>query len=158
MNNNGFEAICKQASDNKWCWTIYCSTCAHLDFKRALWGLVIGETDRHAWLRDLTPTEQEIVMQICHDANLAEIARTCKFPDWLGYLGLVMHHFQQPSPAYLRLTQHWAAQLADMMPADSDISHKLEDITAGHGRLEIKDLELCESALYRQQQSRLWYD
>jgi len=32
---NQFEALCKLASDENWCWNLNCATCGHMHFRYA---------------------------------------------------------------------------------------------------------------------------
>ena len=159
---NQFEALCKLASDENWCWKLFCGTCGHTHFRYAFSELTAGKspTDEN-WLihRKITKysdilgklpysyTEQqkEKVLHICVNANISSIAATCIFPDWLGYLGLVLEHMRCSSNSYRMLSTCWASQLADLVYPESPIHSRLQDISEGGGVLNISDLEDCES-------------
>lgn len=163
---NEFEEICKLASKERWCWKIFCTTCGHMDFRYAFAELAAGNSpDNDSWLvhksnagySDLLgspPTsysekQKEAVINICCNANLSLIAKSCKFPDWLGYLGLVLEDMASKSDSYKKLSQNWASQLSPMVSDEKEIRSRLELIAEGSGMLNIENLELCETVLMR---------
>jgi len=95
--------------------------------------------------RNYTEMQKEKVVNICCNANLSSIAEICKFPDWLGYLGLVIEHMFSGAESYKKLSKNWASQLLELVSDGSDIRKRLEEIAEGHGMLNIKDLEACET-------------
>lgn len=159
---NQFEALCKLASDENWCWNLFCTTCGHMHFRYAFSELAAGKspTDPN-WLvhgrytrysnrlgplpRSYTEEQEERMHEICGEADISSIASNCKFPDWLGYLGLVLNHMNSRSESYKALSSIWASQLADLVSSNTPIHVRLEEVAKGSGVLNIKDLENCES-------------
>lgn len=158
---NQFEALCKLASEESWCWNLFCTTCGHMHFRYAFSELAAGKTPENKdWLihgsntrystvlgplpRNYTDSEKERVIGICLKANIISIASSCKFPDWLGYLGLVLEHMRSGSKAYTLLSSNWASQLMTMVPQNTQIHARLKEIANGDGLLSITDLENCE--------------
>ena len=48
---NNFEELCKLASDENWCWNLFCTTCGHLHFKYAFSELAAGKSPKDQnWL------------------------------------------------------------------------------------------------------------
>ncbi|MGI8494506.1 MAG: hypothetical protein ACR2L1_04230 [Pyrinomonadaceae bacterium] len=85
-------------------------------------------------------------LAICKEANLDRIAKECKFPDWLGYLGLVLYHLGGDSDADGQLSISWASQLKKLVPPNSRSFINLESICSTSSRtLNLSDLELCET-------------
>lgn len=39
---NAFVAVCEYASNMQWCWNAMCTTCGHMDFRRAFSMLAKG--------------------------------------------------------------------------------------------------------------------
>ena len=160
---NQFEALCRLASDENWCWKLACNTCGHLHFRYAFSELAAGKspTDLN-WVihrqntrysnhlgplpRRYTEVQKEEIHKICTEADISIIASSCEFSSWLGYLGLVLVHMNSGSETYKVLSSSWALQLSNLVfpfPRSS-IYRRLKDIAEGNGMLDIKDLESCE--------------
>jgi len=162
---NEFEALCKLASQENWCWNLSCTTCGHENFRYSFQELATGKSPNGKdWLvfnnnsrifRQLGPLpfeftneQKEVVLNICLKANLSSIALNCRFSDWLGYLGLVLHHLNVNSDTYKSLSSKWSMQLKDMVEPCSHIRSWLERISQGEDDvLSLGDLEACESAM-----------
>jgi hypothetical protein len=166
---NQFEKLCQLASEESWCWNLQCTTCGHSHFRWAFaelaegksidgpdWEVNMGKDSKSLFKRLGSPPmsyddrQKQNVLEICREANLSTISRECKFPDWLGYLGLVVEHMWHP--VQLRpLSSCWAAQLKELVPAHSYIHDRLCQVCEQTEKiLNIGDLELCESALMAQ--------
>jgi hypothetical protein len=163
---NSFEALCELASKENWCWNLWCTTCGHVQFRYAFLELAAGKSPMdNTWIvkdrknrysgyssllgkmpKDYDQIQREKITKICLDADLSRISRSCKFPDWLGYLGLVLHHMNA-SPLFFKLCESWAGQLSQLMPPDSDAYARLNDLSKGNGTLGVSDLEVCEREL-----------
>ncbi len=158
---NQFEALCKLASDEKWCWNMFCTTCRHMHFRYAFAEMAAGKSPIDSgWIihvrktrysnsigpppKDYTEEQKEKVIDICRNANLSVIADTCKFPDWLGYLGLVLEHMLSDTESYKKLSQNWASQLSGLVSEGSRIYTRLSEIAEGDDILGIRDLNACE--------------
>lgn len=152
-----FEDVCERAAREHWCWNLYCTTCGHGDFTRALEKLARehgpagqrGEGGRRSPLADdlVSPRERSL-QAACRDADLARIANACPFPDWLGYLGLVLAHTPWAERLEGTLTAAWTPQLMAMVPPGSEAHERLRAITTERReRLTLADLELVESEL-----------
>lgn len=89
--------------------------------------------------------QKEKVLRICKGANISLIANKCKFPDWLGYLGLVLYDMHTDSETYKAVSDSWASQLKDLVTPSLIAHTRLMEILENYGELlNIKDLELCE--------------
>ena len=161
---NQFEELCKLASKENWCWNLVCTTCGHLHFKYSFLELASGKSPTDSnWLVHCRSTgyqkaigslpiiyteEQKIkILTICKNANLSKIASMCKFPDWLGYLGLILVHMETDSVEYTELSSIWSSQLSNFISTESKIHDRLNDIVNKKGTpLNINDLEQCEYA------------
>ena len=159
---NQFEALCRLASDENWCWNLYCTTCGHLHFKYAFdelakgkspedkdWIIHSDETKYHILLgpqsKQDSLSKKENVLNICLDANIHSIANSCNFPDWLGYLGLVLVDMFTNAQIYKSVCDRWASQLKELVPEHSHIHSRLSEIVDSDNMLlNIKDLEACE--------------
>jgi len=162
---NQFEALCKLASDENWCWNIYCTTCGHLHFKYAFQEIARGKSPLDEnWLlhtertqysdqigaipKKYTAVEKENILTVCSEANIPSIASCCKFPDWLGYLGLVLNHMVSKSETFKLVCTNWASQLKDLVLPNSPIYFHLNEIEKQNILfLTIKDLEDCERSI-----------
>lgn len=165
---NSFEALCGLASKERWCWNLWCTTCGHTNFRYGFLELAAGKSPSHStWIvnnrifqhsgfsaqlgkfpRQYNQDQKEIITHICLNANLSAISESCHFPDWLGYLGLVLHHMKH-SPSFRKMSQCWASQLGNMTPRDCTTYKRLSEISKGHEILNISDLEFCERELMR---------
>lgn len=131
--NNGFYKICIAASQNNWCWRLSCTTCGQKEFRFALSAL-----DDAA----------------IKDASLFDIDKNCIFPDWLGYLGLVLDDYNKRCKDIKEISCLWATQLSHMLSQDFGVYQKLIDIASGEMILEISDLELVELAVRHSKELR----
>lgn len=149
------------ASDENWCWKLFCTTCGHMHFRYAFAELAAGKSPTEPdWIvhgrntrysisldplpRDYTEEQKQKISIICCNANLSIIADACKFPDWLGYLGLILEHMFSNAEPYKKLSENWASQLSGMICKEPTLHNRLSEIAKGNGILNIKDLEACE--------------
>lgn len=169
---NHFEALCRLAADEGWCWNLYCTECGHKEFRYAFSELASGKapaegtewvvhSNNRRYVSVLGPIpehysaeQKNIILGICSEARLASIASDSGFPDWLGYLGLILEHMKERSPLYSKLSSVWAAQLMDFVGPGTPISNRLHEVAHSIGTLNIKDLERCESDILRQMNRR----
>ncbi len=121
--NNGFYQICVAASQNNWCWRLSCTTCGQRQFRIALSAL-----------------DDDTIKEV----SLFNIEKNCIFPDWLGYLGLVLDDYNRRGKNIEEISCLWASQLSQMVSKNSVVYQKLIDISSGRMKLEISDLELVE--------------
>lgn len=170
---NHFQELCEVASKNNWCWKLYCGTCGNFHFRYAFRELAAGKSPRSPrWIirqntdivrkhlgkvpHNYSREEQENILQICQEADLLFIAFSCKFPDWLGYFGLVLDYTSQLSnyPIYAELSKRWAQQLSAMVHENSPIFDRLDLLSSGIGLLNLKDLESCEKDIMQRTEFR----
>jgi hypothetical protein len=166
-DENAFELLCRLASKEQWCWMIPCNTCGNHEFKYGLRELGRGHSpadpdwvvhkcngtlgqilDEIPYATGLADPEIVAVVEVCAGANLKRIADDCLFPDWLGYLGIVLARAYCEDVAYEKLTALWAWQLRDFVGRDSTIwSHLDECARLSDRRLSFGDLEAVEQAI-----------
>jgi len=160
--DNEFNALCRLASAEGWCWNLACTTCGHLHFRYAFVELALGKNpvDRN-WIvrarqtryqdsigsfpRNYSEIQKEKVLNICADADIGQIALSCKFPDWLGYLGLILAHMKMENEAYIQLSQKWASQLKDLVMTGTSTWDQLDEISSGKYSLTLDNLKSVES-------------
>ena len=121
-SNNAFAAICCLASSNKWCWDLYCTTCGHSDFRNAFFQISLG---RHPSREDWKPKtrgrridaeqlrDSSTLHRVLAEAVLSTIAAECRFPDYLGYLGLGLFYTTTCELQEPLLTNSWGGQLLE---------------------------------------------
>jgi hypothetical protein len=51
---------------------------------------------------------------VCIDARLRSVARAASFPDWLGYLGIVLDALDRYAINRTRIGRAWAEQFIEM--------------------------------------------
>jgi len=161
---NNFEELCKLASDENWCWDLVCTTCGHMHFRYAFVELASGKSPRDTnWFihgrntrysetlggipRSYSDEQKAKVNEICCSVNLSLLKTKCSFPDWLGYLGLVLEHMYSDTDSYRKVSESWSAQLAELIPKDTSLYRLLSEKANGKGVLNIEDLEACEGVL-----------
>ncbi len=117
---NSFTALCEYASNNNWCWKIICTTCGHSGFRVAFSKMIrdhhpdedcfwpngkdnsslsreikeYNDFPNHPPFHNATINNQVKLSLIVADAKISDIQKAANFPDWLGYIGLVLHHCQ----------------------------------------------------------------
>lgn len=169
-----FAALCKVASENNWCWKITCTTCGHSGFRVAFSKLAQGLDPREDsfWPYGFDDWEQlkdqdeyddfkydynakapDIDIQkelaiIASEANIEHIDQTSRFPDWLGYIGLVIEHCQHPDAQKI-LSKSLLPQLATLIEHDPALHKKLEDKMTSNEPLVVWDLSGIELSLAR---------
>ena len=162
---NPFESLCQLATKERWCWNIYCTTCGHLHFKYAFRELGKGKSPEEVgWIvrasqtkyekqlgeipRIYSDTEKIQIVTICKEADLKLIRTKCTFPDWLGYLGLVLYHFQSQDQLFRTLSVNWAKQFLDMLPSNDSAYLQLSEIPKNDKMLlSVNDLSNIEKVL-----------
>ena len=96
----------------------------------------------------LADPDKVAIVQVCAGADLKTIADECLFPDWLGYLGLVLYRMRCPDVAYNNLLALWAWQLRDFVQKYSIIwSHLGDCARQSDQQLSFGDLETVEFAM-----------
>lgn len=139
---NNFEQACIEATKNNWCWKIHCSTCGNHEFY-LLFAELCQTTDRF----DLS-LDKGTALEAFITADIQYISKSCRFPDWLGYLGLVLHNFNYPPEQLTRLSRNWSKQLLTIVPKSSRAFSILNDISNDeHPILTPRTMELCERAI-----------
>ena len=166
-----FEKLCQLASSENWCWKLYCTTCGHLHFRYAFlelaegispedpsWQIHSSKTDYSSALgalpRNYSSIQKKNICKTCSNADLSRISSSCKFPNWLGYLGLVLEHMKSDSEFYRDLSRSWASQLLNIVPEDDQLHHKLTKMASGQDLLKINDLESLESFITHNKQKQ----
>ena len=164
---NAFEQLCKLASKNNWCWRIGCTTCGAQHFRAGFYYVGQGLIpDATSWREDRNkihfernfPKEvtNKLLSYVC-EANLMNIHKSCRFPDWLGYLGLVYHFFGgfgnyfgtallMGNIPMMDVTKNIAPQLRNMVEESSDSYNFLSEIIDSDYTLElrVRDFEKIE--------------
>jgi hypothetical protein len=66
--------------------------------------------------RGLDAHDARRLTDLCVEARLTELARIARFPDWLGYLGVILYVYgiQGFKDHHLRISQEWAIQFIAM--------------------------------------------
>ena len=160
---NAFEALCNRASEERWCWKLYCTTCGTMHLRYSLQEIsrglspentdwIINSRETHykdrlgAFPKTYKPDVKENVLQICLNANVSLIAQSCAFPDWLGYLGFILEHMYSRSSTYKAVSDKWASELKNLVSESSRSYSRMSEIIENkEDVLTIHDLELIES-------------
>ena len=163
---NPFVALCELASEENWCWNIYCTTCGCMYFRYSLAELVKGKhPDDNKWIirelnhrilgRSLGPLpmnlsleSQQVLLQIVSLSDVMEIQRIASFPDWLGYIGFVLRFCSNAEHNNRKLTESFIPQFLELMDPASAESARLREIYSNKSLcLNWRDLELVEHGI-----------
>lgn len=166
---NPFDAVCKLSTDEGgWCWEMPCTTCGNLTFRYAFIEMSLGKSpEEEGWItrndvdsidlnkqfgsfydRPQSSPEKEKIIKICLKASIRYIAENCKFPDWLGYLGLLLYETEE-AESYNELSINWGRQLKEYVfrednAEDSELENFFNEIINGVRLLKWSDLEKIE--------------
>ncbi|MBM3255882.1 MAG: hypothetical protein FJZ04_00200 [Candidatus Moranbacteria bacterium] len=162
---NAFTALCEYASKNNWCWKLFCTTCGHGSFKIAFSKIISGQhpdrtsfwpngKDNAALLKkadqyrdfwsESSVANQMKLASIVADAKLSEIKDVAKYPDWLGYIGLVIHHCPSRESRE-KISESFLPQFISMLKDDKEICDYLQNKQTQKETLSINDLSRIES-------------
>jgi len=163
---NPFVALCDNASRYNWCWKIHCTTCGHGILKASFSKLIrelhpdsdefwpYGKDDEvlnkeSERYRDFMRSDRNFLAaqmslaSIVADAKLSDIISVANFPDWLGYIGLVMYH----CPSYMArkvISDSLLPQFIDLLKNDKEICDYLIEKLNKNEILDINDLNRIE--------------
>ena len=163
-----FAALCNLASRENWCWKICCSTCGHMYFRYSFKELIAGKhPDTPAWivrqgnhhtvnaLGPIPPLggwpidEQRTLAKILIHADIGAVHQTCRFPDWLGYLGLAVAYTEDAEREDRTITPVIVPQLVTVVTGDTETSDFLTALQADQDRwLCWRDLEAVELGVH----------
>ena len=96
--------LARRANAQQACWNIFCTTCGAAQLRGGILlmarGDPIGQTPwpdsgRPYDSSPLTPDEADCLASVCVSAPLKQVARVASFPDWLGYLGMILCEFER---------------------------------------------------------------
>jgi hypothetical protein len=91
--------LARRANARQLCWKNACTTCGAGELRGGISLLARGDRlDQTPWpalgppydSSPLTPAEADGLARVCISAPLARVARAASFPDWLGYLGMIL--------------------------------------------------------------------
>ena len=150
--SNAFVALCTLAAKETWCWKLACTTCGHMYFRYGLMELSVGKhPDFPGWIvssnhhyelhghlgpawgfsdRHDKPSREDQTELICvlSGASISQIAKKCRFPGWLGYLGLALSYTEPVESEAKVLTAAWVPQLLEFLPARTSSRKLLESM------------------------------
>lgn len=153
---NAFLAMAELASKENWCWKIPCTTCGSMYFKSAFRELISGKhPDQKEWLtmqknhhkldlfERLSLDEQEKLSDVVIGASVVDLLKVAKFPDWLGYLGLVLHNCGQLERTSSKITKVFVPQFLDLVKGLDDFSAEKKGLKEKN-TISFYDLEIVE--------------
>lgn len=158
---NPFVALCDYASRNNWCWKLFCTTCAHGAFSISFSKIVHGkhpddnafwpygmenhsplkEADEYGdfWRVDASTEMQMKLSSIVAGAKAADIQAVAKFPDWLGYIGLVINHCPNRDSRKM-ISDAFLPQFIEMLKGNKEICEYLQEKQSKQELLSVNDL------------------
>lgn len=164
---NPFVALCDYASQNNWCWKIHCTTCGHGAFRISFSKIAEGqhpddpsffphgkgnhsplkESDMYGDLWGIHNLDSQMKLaEIVSQANLSDIQAVSKFPDWLGYIGLVITHLPS-NRARMALSSTFIPQFSTFLEKDNEIKAFLEHKKMTGEPLSVTDLDKIEKSI-----------
>lgn len=164
---NSFVALCEVASQNNWCWNLSCTTCGHGAFKVAFAKLIKGEhpDDQSFWpngkdnsslskemnnnsnfFRNTIIDDQLNLAKIVSQVNIMDIKSICKFPDWLGYIGLVFEHCYNHEAQKI-LSDSFLPQFINLIGEDKEVVTYLKTKQENKQLFDTYDLSKIEYSL-----------
>lgn len=165
ISRNPFVALCNYASRNNWCWKLFCTTCGHGAFKVAFSKIIHDQhpDDDSFWPRGKSNSDplQEVdgyrdfwgeasvanqikFASIIAEAKLSEIQSVVKFPDWLGYIGLVIHHCPSHEARKI-ISDALTPRFVSMLKDNTSLRKYFEEKLSGGALLSINDLSRIEA-------------
>ena len=172
-HQNAFEALCALASREGWCWKMACTTCGHMVFRYGFMELskgkhpdasdwIVRSDNKHQLYREVDPVwgcsgqshdpskeDQIKLISILSRASILRISKQCRFPAWLGYLGLGLSYTEPIEAEVKQLTESWKPQLPKLLPSDGNVMHllRLTLFDSDESQLRWQDMERVEEAL-----------
>ena len=162
---NPFVALCDYASRGSWCWNICCTTCGHSALKVSFSKIVrrqhpdddsffpygkgnndlLKEMENYKdFFEDADIEVQTKLTSIVAEAKLSNIQTVAKFPDWLGYIGLVMHHCSNKEARKI-ISDAFLPQFIAMVKNDKETYKYLLEKQSKQELLDIDDLSRIEN-------------
>ena len=135
---NAFLALAVLANRERWCWNLACTTCGRHELRHGLQELIRGvHPDSTRWQLHrsqdrprperfeniaprLTQLQQALLLGIISQVDIKELEQHCRFPDWLGLIGVVLDETTEAEGETRILTNCLVPQLIDLMERESD--------------------------------------
>ena len=158
---DAFLALCELASKEDWCWKIPCTTCGSMYFRMSFLELINGKhPDDADWSvrranhhnikidvpRRYSTRQQAALAEIVSKAKISEITKRANFPDWLGYLGLVLCFCSEHEGANRTLTRSLIPQFLEFITPHDPSQQFLEAMLLEGRTLSWQGLERVERA------------
>jgi len=162
---NPFVALCDYASRHNWCWKLFCTTCGHGAFKVTFSKIIQGQhpDDESFWphgkstsdplqvadhYRDFwgeaSVANQMKLVSIVAEVKIPEIQTIAKFSDWLGYVGLVIHHCPSREARKI-ISGALIPQFVSMLKDNTALRKYFKEKLSGGALLSINDLSRIEA-------------
>jgi hypothetical protein len=101
--------------------------------------------------RGFSKEQQLILLNIVAGARLNEITNVAKFPDWLGYLGLILFFCSTVEQESRLITKTYIPQLLKSVEIDNELSQKMKEILLSPTQvISWQDLEIVEKLLLKE--------
>lgn len=163
---NPFVALCEYASQNNWCWKITCTTCGHSAFRVAFSKLVRDEhpDDDTFWpngkenylamkevdkyndfkirIKSNSVDNQLKLAKIVANARIVDVQKVARFPDWLGYIGLVIYYCHNDKASKI-LSDSLILQFKELLKGNKYMVEYLDNKQI----LSVRDLEVLENQI-----------
>lgn len=168
-SSDPFAAMCKIASEERWCWNIYCTTCGHMHFRYAFKELINGKhPDQPDWVTtkknhhqlesllgplpsQLNLFDQGKLIVYIAKTSIKQIQQAARFPDWLGYIGLGLYYTENAEEEMGIITKKLVPQFIEILSSTGyyyEIPPVLDRLIKSETeRLKWTDLEYLERGL-----------
>jgi len=140
--------ICRLASHDNWCWNLYCGTCGHQEFIKALLLNIHVTPFVNGDNKTLLFLNSKSLHKSFARISIQKLSRECKFPNFLGYLGIGLYYTKYHEIQNNILSKNWIPQLIDLIGKNKqrEINYFTNKLIAGDV-LSLKDLEIIECCI-----------
>jgi len=159
---NAFLAMARLADRHDWCWRIGCTTCGCHQFRVGFhelargvhpgseeWRLTRGPAEFEGTSEQLlrfTETEQGAIAGIVSQVSLVDLDASCRWPEWVGYLGLALAFTEECERESGILTRSLVPQFTALV-SPQERERLFKRLRHGEERLRWEDLAMISHAI-----------
>lgn len=168
---SAFTAMVLRGHQDNWCWKIFCGTCGHSYYKRALLEVGNGmhpedsdfwcnqKDERQTWWpddREFTPAIQERILVEATRADVHLLFTTCGSTFTLASVGLVLYHCERAERRHRLLSPVLSAVFRyRLASAGMDPEQREQLLRTERGIWHWRDLERLERVFCRDERRGL---
>lgn len=143
-NLTKFTKISTEASKQKMCWDLTCTTCGCVELMKSFSEVIDrGDKPLNRYSHNNNIRYQEKLLISIGEINLEELMENSKYPDYLGHIGLLLSACQNAEYKKNIISKQLINQMCIMFPEDTVLKGMKED----RDTLKPKDLQYFEILL-----------